>query len=117
MQAGMYRLAGHHGPGKVTVMGKVIRLPLGELYMELHNRKRLKTLMVIRNISARKLAAEAGWKSHSYMNRLLNGEVNTLAVEPALRIAEYLQVGVDDLFVTRVERPAHHDGASQRTAA
>lgn len=85
-------------------MGNVIHLPLGELYMELHNREKLKTLMVIRGVSARKLAEEAGWKSHSYMNRLLNGEVNTLSTDPALRIAAFFEVGVDALFVPRVER-------------
>ena len=96
-------------------MGNVIHLPLGELYMELHNREKLKTLMVIRDISARELAKEAGWKSHSYMNRLLNGEVNTLATDPALRIAEYFGVGVDALFVPRVERSTQRNVKRTKT--
>lgn len=94
-------------------MGQVIHMPLGELYMKLQDRKRLQRLMIVQGVSAR----VAGWKSHSYMNRLLNGEVETLAPEPALRIAHHLGVGVEDLFLTKVERPAHHTGTSERTAA
>lgn len=70
--------------------------------MRLHNRKGLLKLMAIQNVSARTLAREAGWRSHSYMNRLLTGEVTTLEVEPAVRIAKYLGVGVDDLFMARL---------------
>jgi transcriptional regulator with XRE-family HTH domain len=70
--------------------------------MKLTDRKRLAKLMAIQGVSARGLAKAAGWKSHSYMNRLLSGEVDTLEVEPAVRIARYLGVGTDDLFVARV---------------
>lgn len=71
------------------------------IWMRLHNRKGLLKLMAIQNVSARTLAREAGWKSHSYMNRLLKGDVTTLEVEPAVRIAKFLGVGVDDLFLAR----------------
>lgn len=71
------------------------------IWMKLIDRKRLAKLMAIQGVSARQLAKAAGWRSHSYMNRLLAGEVATLEVEPAVRIAEYLQVGVDDLFMPR----------------
>jgi transcriptional regulator with XRE-family HTH domain len=76
------------------------------IWMRLDNRKLLLKLMAIQGVSARTLAAKAGWKSHSYMNRLLRGEVNTLEVEPAVRIAEFLQVGVDDLFMPRTSSDA-----------
>lgn len=95
-------------------MGQVIPFPLGELYMKLRDRKRLQRLMIVQGVSARALAREAGWKSHSYMNRLLSGEVETLAPEPALRIAHHLGVGVEDLFLTKVERPAHQSGTHER---
>ena len=72
-----------------------------EVWMRLTNRKRLATLMAIQGVSQRELAAAAGWSAHSYLGRLLRGEVDTLDVEPAVRIAEHLQVGVDDLFVPR----------------
>lgn len=76
------------------------------IWMRLHNRKGLRKLMAIQNVSARQLAKAAGWKSHSYMNRLLkepkDGGVDTLDLEPAVRIARHLGVGVDDLFMPRL---------------
>lgn len=69
--------------------------------MKLTNRKLLAKLMAIQGVSARRLALAAGWRSHSYMNRLLAGAVDTLEVEPAVRIAKFLGVGTDDLFVAR----------------
>ncbi len=78
---------------------------IGELWMILQDRKRLAKLMVIQGVSARTLAEVAGWRSHTYLSRLLRGEANTLKSDPALRIAHHLGVGVDDLFLTRVSRP------------
>lgn len=79
--------------------------------MKLHNLKRLRTLLVVQERSQRQLALAAGYKSHAYMGRILRGEVDTLEPEAALRIARYLGVGVDDLFVPRLssdtERSAH----------
>lgn len=74
--------------------------------MQLRNRKRLATLMLIQEKSQRDVARAAGWSSHSYLGRLVRGEVDTLEPEPALRIARYLGVGVDDLFVVRVSSPS-----------
>jgi transcriptional regulator with XRE-family HTH domain len=80
------------------------RTPTSEVWMQLseRGRKRLATLMVIQDKSQRDVARAAGWSSHSYLGRLLRGEVETLEPEPALRIARYFGVGVDDLFVVRV---------------
>lgn len=69
--------------------------------MELIDRKRLAKLMVIQGASQRDVARAAGWRSHSYLGRLLRGEERTLEVEPAARIANFFGVGVDDLFVVR----------------
>jgi len=69
--------------------------------MVLTDRKRLAKLMLIQGVSQRELATAAGWKSHSYLGRLLRGDVTTLEIEPAVRIAMYLGVGTDDLFVSR----------------
>lgn len=69
--------------------------------MELIDRKRLAKLMVIQGVSQRELARCAGWRSHSYLGRLLKGEVKTLETDPALRIAHALGVGVDDLFIVK----------------
>jgi transcriptional regulator with XRE-family HTH domain len=89
---------------------------LGDIWMKLTDRKRLAKLMAIQGVSARGLARAAGWKSHSYMNRLLAGEVDTLEVEPAVRIARYLGVGTDDLFVARVSSDARQTVKRGRVA-
>lgn len=84
--------------------------------MTLKDYKQLAKLMVIQGVSARQLAKAAGWKSHSYMNRLLKGEVKTLEVEPAVRIAKYLGVGIDDLFVARVSSESGKNAQRGRAA-
>lgn len=70
--------------------------------MELRDHTLLAELMETKKISARALARDAGWKSHSYMNRLISGEVKTLKAEPAARIAYRLEVPFTLLFMTRV---------------
>lgn len=72
-----------------------------EVWMRLHNRRLLVKLMLLKEASQREVAEAAGWSSHSYLGRLMRGEVDTLDIEPAVRIAHYLEVGVDDLFVPR----------------
>jgi transcriptional regulator with XRE-family HTH domain len=80
--------------------------------MRLHNLKGLRTLMVVRDVSQRRLARAAGYRSHAYMGRLLRGEVDTLEPEAALRIARFLQVEREFLFAARSftddERFAQH---------
>lgn len=84
--------------------------------MILLDRKKLARLMVIQGVSARKLSEVAGWKSHTYMQRLLKGEVNTLKPIPAARIAAHLGVGVDDLFLARVASDEGRSAPGKRTA-
>lgn len=84
--------------------------------------KQLKKLMVIqgepdRPISGRELARVAGYRSHTYMQRILRGEVRTLEPEPAVRIAKFFGVGVDDLFLVGTSSNAGGtDQASGRVA-
>lgn len=82
--------------------------PIEAIWMRLHNRQRLATLMLIQGVTQRDLAAAAGWKSHSYLGRLIRGDVTTLDVEPAVRIAHRLGVAVDDLFTPRTSSEPHH---------
>lgn len=84
------------------------RNSLPELFMKLTDRKRLAKLMLIQGVSQREVAYAAGWKSHSYLGRLLRGDVDTLEPEPALRIARFLGVGVDDLFMPRLSTDTAH---------
>ena len=84
--------------------------------MELKDRTLLAALMEQKNISARTLARKAGWRSHSYMNRLLAGQVKTLSTEPAARIAHELQVPFNLLFVSRVDDNADRSVRKGRVA-
>lgn len=70
--------------------------------MELKDRTLLAELMETHQISARALARDAGWKSHTYLQRLLRGEAKNLDPVPAARIAHRLKVPFNLLFVTRV---------------
>ncbi|WP_228822202.1 helix-turn-helix domain-containing protein [Nocardia farcinica] len=83
--------------------------------MELVNREMLERLMKTRGVSQRQLAAIAGWKSHTYMQRLMRGEVKTLSTDPALRIAHYFGVPVDLLFLTRVDINPEQNQQKSRT--
>jgi hypothetical protein len=63
----------------------------------------LRKLMRATGLSARQVSRELGWASHSYLNRILAGEVRTVRLETALRIAELLRVPADLVF-------GSHDG-------
>ena len=69
--------------------------------MELKDRDLLTELMEEQKVSARELARFAGWKSHTYLQRLIRGEVDTLKTDPAIRIAYRLGTPVHRLFRTR----------------
>lgn len=88
---------------------------IGAIWMELRDPKKLKRLMIVQDISQRELARAAGWKSHSYLGRLMSGKVKTLSTDPALRIAHTLGVGVEDLFLTRVSNIPGHDVQEPKT--
>lgn len=81
---------------------------VGAIWMELINRDKLVRRMKAMGVSQRELARAAGWKSHSYMRRLITGEAKTLNTDPALRIAHYLYLDVDDIFVTEVSTGSMH---------
>lgn len=93
--------------------------PLPEVWMRLddEHRKRLRKLMLIQDVSARGLAEAVGYKSHAYITRLLRGEISTMTPERATRIALFLGVGVDDLFVPEGSSGARHSDKRRETAA
>ena len=93
-------------------MSAVTALPtITEFWMELKDHTLLAELMETKRISARTLARDAGWKSHTYLQRLLRGEVRTLKAEPAARIAYRLEVPFSLLFVGRASEDS---GQSER---
>lgn len=75
--------------------------------MELRDRELLRELIETnmeqgKLRSKRELATFAGWKSHTYLQRLLKDDgPRTLETDPAIRIAYRLGVPVHRLFVTR----------------
>jgi len=73
--------------------------------------------MVVREVSQRRLAGAAGYRSHAYMGRILRGEVDTLAPEAASRIARFLQVSSDYLFAPAVSIDAAHSDDRHRTGS
>lgn len=77
--------------------------------MRVRDPKRIKTLLVVQDRSVRQLAIAAGYASHSYMARILRGEITTVTPDRAARIANYLQVGIDDLFVARLSTDARQN--------
>lgn len=81
---------------------------LPEVWMRLHDRKRLAKIMAIQGVSARQLSLAVGYKSHAYVTRLLRGEIHTLPSDRATRVALYLGVGVDDLFMPEGSSGARH---------
>lgn len=70
--------------------------------MELKDRTLLASLMEAQRKSARHVARVAGYKSHTYVQRLLRGEAKNLDPAPAARIAHDLGIPFNLLFVTRV---------------
>ena len=74
--------------------------------MRVSDPNKIKKLLVIKDVSARQLATAVGYRSHAYITRILRGEIKTVTPEKAARIAAFLEVGVDDLFVARLSTDA-----------
>lgn len=84
--------------------------------MRVKDVKRLNRLLVVQDVSARQLAKAAGYASHSYVTRILRGEITTVTPERAARIARFLQVGVDDLFVARLSTDSRQNARRKISA-
>lgn len=85
-----------------------------DVWMQLKDPELLLALMKSKNKSGRQVSTAAGWRSHTYLQRLLRGEVNTLEPAPALAIAEFLDVPPHVLFLTKVDRKTIHDDQESR---
>lgn len=88
-----------------------------EVYMLLTDRKRLARLIVIQDVSKRSVARAAGWKSHTYLLRLLSGAATTVEPDHAVRIATFLGVDVADLFTPKVTSSGGQIGKQKGRAA
>jgi transcriptional regulator with XRE-family HTH domain len=70
--------------------------------MKVRDPEHIKKLMEIQGVSLRDLSRSVGWKSHTYLIRILDGRIGSVQPKPAARMARRLGVGIDDLFVTRL---------------
>lgn len=77
-------------------------IELPEIWMELKDRTFLASVMEEQGKSARYIARIAGYKSHTYVQRLLRGDAKNLEAMPAARIAHDLGLPFNVLFRTRV---------------
>lgn len=74
---------------------------LGEVWMLVRDHKKLARLAVIQEASHRQIAQAVGWKAHSYVGRIMRGEIKNVDPEAAVRMAHFFGVAVDDLFLTK----------------
>ncbi len=100
----------------MTITMQQKKLGIGGVWMILQDARKLAKLMVIQEVTQRELAHAAGWRAHSYLQRLLKGDAKNVEPEPAARIANYLGVGVDDLFLVKVDTSNGHLGHSGKIA-
>lgn len=77
---------------------------LGEVWMQVRDHRKLARLAVIQELTHRQIAEAIGWKSHSYVGRIMRGKIHTIDPEAAVRWAHLLGVAVDDIFLTRSSR-------------
>lgn len=87
----------------------------GSVWMIIRNHKKLAGYLLVKGISHRQLADAMGWKSHSYVGRLVRGKVRSLDGDAALKIAKILEVPVDELFIIKVS--SHSGRIGQEDAA
>lgn len=78
--------------------------------MQIRDHKKLQTLAVIQDRSHREIAEAIGWKSHSYVGRIMRGQIKTIDPDAAVRWAHLFGVAVNDLFLTRSSKnPVRHE--------
>lgn len=84
--------------------------------MKVRDPIQISRLMVRKGVSARELSKAAGWKSHTYLLRILDGKIKSVQPVPARKIAEHLGVDQDRIFLTEVTSNAPQN-AKRRSAA
>ena len=78
--------------------------------MQVRDHRKLARLAVIQEVTHRQIAEAIGWSSHSYVGRIMRGEVKSIDPEAAVRWAHLFGVAVDDLFLTRASKnPRQND--------
>ena len=67
--------------------------------MKVKDAELLRMLMQVAGVTARQASRDLGWSSHSYLNRILSGQVRTVTEETAEQLCALLQVPLPLLFV------------------
>lgn len=84
--------------------------------MKVRDPIQISRLMVRKGVSARELSKAAGWKSHTYLLRILNGQIKSVQPDPARKIAAHLGVDQDRIFLTEVTGDGGHSVKRGRAA-
>lgn len=84
--------------------------------MKVRDPELLARMISDKGISLREMSIVAGWRSHTYLQRLIRGQATTLKPQPAARIARHLGVPIDLLFVTRLSTDTAHITKRRRAA-
>lgn len=97
-------------------MRRTRRRTEGDFWMELIDRKKLARIMAIQGVSQRQVCDFVGWSSRGNLIALLNGTKKTLTEARAVRIAQFLEVPLDSLFVHSSSKNRARIGQSERVA-
>lgn len=87
--------------GESVIVIRSAETSLGEVWMIVRDYRKLARLALIQDKSHREIASALGWASHSYVGRILRGQIRTIDPEAAVRMAHLFGVAVDDLFLTK----------------
>ena len=72
----------------------------------------LGAMIKAKKISQRQFAQKMGWKSHTYLQRLIRGQVRSVTPDAAALMSHYLGLPQDVLFVTKVSANTVQDDDS-----
>lgn len=77
----------------------------------------LKGRMLMLGMSQRQLAEKIGHRSHTYLGRIMRGEVRSVDPDTATAMAAALDLPLSDLFLPRISTSSAHVVQTQGTAA
>ena len=84
--------------------------------MRVRDVKKFQSVLVIQGVSYRKLAEVAGYASHAHISALMQGKKTGIKPEAAHKIAAYLGMPVDHLFVSHLSSNTGETGQGGRAA-
>lgn len=70
--------------------------------MQVKDGELLGRMITVKKYSQRAFATQLGWRSHTYLQRLIRGDVRSVTPDAAALISHLLEVPQDVLFETKV---------------